>query len=99
MNLSKFSGTDLEATGEFAHADFWEREVHPTWSRLTIGARDREISLMLDLCRGMNGPFGVLYVLLVSHQGHEHGRYQCPTPIGYDDLEIFLHSFQEFFEQ
>jgi hypothetical protein len=47
----------------------------------------------------MQGPFGVLYVLLVSREGHQCGRYQNPTPIGRDDLERFLYSFREFFEQ
>jgi hypothetical protein len=99
MNLPKFSGPDLDDSREFAHADVWQREVYPTWSRLIIGAREQEISLILDLCRGMQGPFGVLYVLLVSRQGHQHGRYQNPTPIGRDELELFLYSFQDFFEQ
>jgi hypothetical protein len=54
---------------------------------------------MLDLSRGMQGPFGVLYVLLVSRQGHEQGRDQNPTPVGRHDLELFLYSCQEFFEQ
>jgi len=99
MTFAKFSGSDLDTSVEFAHPNIWQREVHPTWSRLTIGARQQEIPLILELCRDMKGPFGILYVLLVSRQGHESGRYQNPEPVPYDDLELFLYVFQEFFEQ
>lgn len=90
MSLCKISGPDLDDSRELVYPDVWQREVYPTWSRLTIGARQQEITLILDLCRGMQGPFDVLYVLLTSRQGHTPGRYQNPTPVGRDELELFL---------
>jgi hypothetical protein len=97
--LAKFIGPDLDSSTEFTHPNLWSREEHPGWSRLRIGARERKIPLILDLCRGFQGPFGILYVLLASRLGRDAGRYQSPEPVGYDDLELFLYTFQEFLEQ
>jgi len=97
--LVKFSTPDFDPENEFAYPNVWEREAHPTWSRLVIGSREREIPLMLDLCRNFGGQYYVLYVLLVSQVGRDAGRYACPDPLSYDDLELFLYTFQEFFEQ
>jgi hypothetical protein len=98
MSLSKFSGPDLDRSKEFTHPDVWEKEVYPGWRRLVIGAREQEIGLILELCRGMRGPFAVLFVLLVPRAGHAAGRYES-APVPYEDLELFLYTFQEFLEQ
>jgi hypothetical protein len=98
-SLAKFGGPDRDTSVEFAHPNVWHREEHPGWSRLAIGAREREIPLILELCRDMSGPFGILYVLIVSRRGRDPGRYQSPEPIAYDALERFLHTFREFLEQ
>ncbi|AJQ97187.1 hypothetical Protein YC6258_05157 [Gynuella sunshinyii YC6258] len=47
----------------------------------------------------MKGPFGVLYVLLVSRLGKASGRYQSPCPLSYEELELFLYEHQEYFER
>jgi hypothetical protein len=98
-SLAKLSGPDLPSWVEFTHPNIWERQQCSVWSRLLIGAREREIALILDLCREFKGPFGVLYVLLLSHLGPSSGRYQNPEPIDYNELELFLYTLQEFFEQ
>ncbi len=95
----KFSAPEIDPSVEFAHPDVWQRERGEGWARLRIGARRREIPLILELCRDLKGPFGVLYVLLVSRLGRDPARYQNPQPIGYEELELFLYTFQEFFEQ
>jgi hypothetical protein len=41
----------------------------------------------------------VLYVLVVSRSGHTEGRYQVPEPLSYEELELILYTFREFFEQ
>ena len=46
----------------------------------------------------MKGPFGVLYVLLVSRLDRQPGRYQTPQPLSYDELELFLYEHQGYFE-
>ncbi|QDT15226.1 hypothetical protein [Alienimonas californiensis] len=43
--------------------------------------------------------YWVLYVLLVSHAGREPGRYESPLIESREDLQLFLWSFQEFFEE
>lgn len=97
--LSKFVGSDQIHGEEFTHPNIWHREDGEGWSRLVIGAREKEIPLILDLCRSMQGPFGILYILLGSRLGREPGRYQSLELLDYDDLELFLYTFQEFFEQ
>ncbi len=84
---------------EFTFPNVWERETYPEYSRLLIGSEQHEVRRILELCRPLSGPFGVLYVLLASRLGNEPARYQSPEPIDYDDLELFLYTFQEYFEQ
>ena len=98
MSLSKLTGPDFDHTTEFVHRDVWVREVYPTWQRLVIGAREHEIGLILELCRAMRGPFVVLYVLLVSRTGRPAGRYESQAAT-FEALELFLYTFQEYFEQ
>jgi hypothetical protein len=97
--LVKFSGPDLNHSVEFTYRNIWQREEYPGWSRLVIGAREREIPLILELCRDMRGSFEVLYVLIGPRTGHVPGGYQNPEPIAYDTLELFLYNFQEYLEQ
>jgi hypothetical protein len=97
--LAKISGPDLDTSIEFTYPNLWAREEHRDWARLRIGAEEREIPLLLSLCRECKGPFGVLYVLVASRLGRDDARYQSPTPMNYEDLELFLYTFQEFFEQ
>src|SRR5262245_22305098 len=98
-SLSKFSGPERDALTEFTYPYIWSKEVHPGWQRLVIGAEAKEIELILELCRGMHGPFVVLFVLIASRLGNPEGRYQSRGGLSYADLELFLYTFQEFFEQ
>lgn len=97
-SLPKLSGLDLN-DGEFTFPNIWKREEEEEFSRIAIGASEKEIPLILELCKNMRGPFGILYVLVGSRLGRDSGRYQNHEPINYDDLELFLYTFQEFFEQ
>lgn len=95
----KLTRPDLDPAVEFTHPNVWQREQHPGWSRLRIGAREREIALILQLCQDFRGPFSVLYVLLASGRGRERARYRSQAAVGFEVLELFLYTFQEFFEQ
>lgn len=86
-------------TKEFTLPNIWERETYPDYSRLLIGSEQGEVRQILELCRQLSGPFAVLYVLLASRLGNEPARYQCPEALEYDDLELFMYTFQEYFEQ
>lgn len=84
---------------EYFYGDVFEHEIYPEWSRVTIGANEKQIPLMLDIAQRWKGPFGVLYVLKVSRCGHEIGRYQSTELGSFDDLVLFAYTFQEFFEE
>jgi hypothetical protein len=95
--LYKFSA-DLDGC-EFTHPNLFEVQRTVGFSRILIGAVAGEVELILDLCRDLKGPFGVLYVLIVSRRGNEAGRYQCPVDLDYDELKAFLLEHREYFEQ
>ncbi|PCJ10109.1 MAG: hypothetical protein COB16_02145 [Rhodobacteraceae bacterium] len=98
-SFTKFLVPNQTPVANFYHSNIWERQDYPGWSRLAIGAKKREVGLLLDLCKDWDGPFDVLYVLSVPRTIKSSGRFQSAHPINYDDLELFLYSFQEFFEQ
>ena len=99
VKFSEGDGSLDSQPTEFTFPNLWERQKFPDYSRLLIGSEKHEVRRILDLCRPLNGPFGVLYVLLVSRTGNEPARYESPEPIDYDDLEMFMYTFQEYFEQ
>jgi hypothetical protein len=97
--LSKFSGPNLISSEEYTHPNLWQREDYDGWSRLTIGSKEKEIPLILDMCKKNGGDFGILYVLLTSRIGNSEARYQSPYPINHEELSLFLYSYQEYLEQ
>ncbi|WP_144407724.1 hypothetical protein [Gynuella sunshinyii] len=90
---------DLDNQEEIFWDNLYQKERYPDFSRLLIGCKSKEIPLILELCKEMKGPFGVLYVLLVSRLGKASGRYQSPCPLSYEELELFLYEHQEYFER
>ncbi len=90
---------NLDNQEEIAWDNIYTNEIYPNFSRLIVGCKSREIPLILDLCKDLEGPFGVLHVLLVSRLGKESGRYQTSQPLSYDELELFLYEHQEYFER
>jgi hypothetical protein len=95
----KFCGSDLDPTREFAFPDVYELERGTAWQRLRIGLRHGEVERMVELCSELPGPFGVLYVLVVSRLGRDQGRYQSSRPVEFDDLAEFLRRYRDFIEQ
>jgi len=93
-----FNLGDADNKVELYWNNLHQKEEFSTFSRLIIGSKEREIPLILEFCKQINGPFGVLHVLLVSRLGKELGRYQTPQPLSYDELELFLYEHQEYFE-
>ena len=81
------------------YGDVFRHEVYPGWSRVTIAPDARQIALMLEIARQWNGPYGILYVLLLSRPGcHTPARYQSPEPCSFQDLERFARTFEDYFE-
>ncbi len=97
--IYKFGSLEDGNWARHCYGNVFAREVHPEWSRVTIGADAGQVSLMLDIAKRWSGPFGVLYVLVVSRRGYEEARYQSARPCDFDDLADFAGTFREFFEQ
>jgi len=77
----------------------WIRELTTaSTERLLIAPRSGHIDLMIDLLDCMQGPFGMLYVLIVPRCDHERGRYQCESPREKWQLIEFLEEFRDYFE-
>lgn len=100
-SLVKFSAgaVSSDPETEFTFPNIWEQETHPGFSRLLIGSQENPVDRILDLCQMLEGPFGILYVLLVSRTGKDCARYQSSEPVEYDELERFIRRFQSYFEQ
>ena len=76
---------------EFAHGDVFLRESIGDRERVVLGAARGHVDLLLDLARGVEGPYWVLFVLVLSRQGNaEIGRYQSERMAPYEELEGFL---------
>ena len=85
---------------EFAHGDVFLRESIGGRERVVLGAARGHVDLLLDLARGVEGPYWVLFVLVLSRQGSaEIGRYQSERMVGYEELEGFLDRFRDFLER
>jgi hypothetical protein len=96
-------GVPSEA-GELADAvvycDCWMRETTSTGTdRLVIAPKGRHVDLIIKLLNRMQGPFGILYVLVVPRGDHEKGRYQSKSPCDKQKLVEFLSDFRDYFEQ
>jgi hypothetical protein len=89
------SGEELD----FTYPDIWVQEKTTGPDRLAIAPRHKQAELLIDLMSTMNGPFGILYVLVVPRGGGMAGRYQCPEPLNADDVQSFLNRFRRFLEE
>jgi len=76
----------------------WQREVVGSSERLVIGPQGGHVALLEELARTARGPFGILYVLVMSRCGRADGRYQSPVPVDETDLSAFLREFGTYFE-
>ncbi len=97
--MAKFSKLD-DNDQPFDYGDVFFREPCGDSERLVIGPSGNHIALLCEFARQFAGDkFSVLYVLLLSHAGNRPGRYESPVFETYSDLELFLWTFQTFFEQ
>lgn len=83
----------------FEYSDLFYHEPLNGGERITIGPSSKHVPLILDLAeRWEQKEYYILYVLLLSHAGYQPGRYQSPILASFSDLQLFLFTFQEFFE-
>lgn len=93
MNLKvKFSEYNIESPFDYG------RIYATEGGRLKIGADRDQTDLLLNLIDGIEPPYFVLYVLLVSRIGKELGRYQSPLFESKEELKMFLTEYKTFLE-
>lgn len=98
---SGYKFTKMLADNTFVENEYgkiYELEKTPGYTRLKIGADTNQIDLILSLCKNLNPPYFILYVLVIARQGHEKGRYQSKQIDNIEEVNLFLNDFKEFFE-
>ncbi|OON67426.1 hypothetical protein [Hymenobacter sp. CRA2] len=92
--LPKFTAFDA-ASNEVAHdyGRVFEHERFEQFERLKIGASSAAIGLLRQLSECLPAPYFCLYVLVVSREGEEQGRYQSPPLETTAELTDFLQEF------
>ena len=96
---SKFGHIVLGQELDFTYPDIWVREKTTGPDRLAIAPREKQTELLIDLMSAMDGPFGILYVLVVPRGEGMSGRYQSPEPLNADQVQSFLNRFRRFLEE
>lgn len=98
--LAKFASLDEYGNGVDHHyGDRYFRQPCGHSYRLVIGAASSNIKLLDQLAKKFPiQRFYILYVLLLSHAGRALGRYQSPPIETHEDLQLFIWTFQNFFE-
>jgi hypothetical protein len=67
--------------------------------RLVIGPTGKQMKLLDELAATFpTQRYYVLYILLLSHAGRSPGRYQSPLINSHEALQLFVSTFQKFFE-
>lgn len=98
--MSKFGSLDADGNSiDHDYSNRYFRQPCGNAQRLVIGASQDNVKLLDQLAKAFTTQrFYVLYVLLVSHAGRKPGRYQLPLIENHEDLQLFLWTFQNFFE-
>jgi hypothetical protein len=85
-------GTDVE----FNYGNTYDIEKTTGGSRLVIAPAEGHDLLLGELAEVIQGPYYLLYVLLVSRLGREEGRYQSLEPMSLARLRLFLNEYGPF---
>ncbi len=100
MTRLKF-GT-LDSQGEAVVHDYgnlYFRQPCGDGERLVIGPKSSQVKLLDELAATFaTQRYSILYVLLLAHAGRTPGRYQSPLIGSHEDLQLFIWTFQTFFE-
>ena len=98
MNEYKFGSLVDNVESLYRYPHVWRREQTKGPARLVLAPSGNQVDLILDLCSKMQGPFGLLYVLLVSRRNRTSGRYQTREPMSFAQLSEFLNGFRAYLE-
>jgi hypothetical protein len=98
--MAKFASLDEQGNGvDHDYGNRFFRQPCGNSHRLVIGASRSNVKLLDRLSTTFSSQrFYVLYVLLLSHAGRRPGRYQSPLIESHEDLQLFIWTFQLFFE-
>ena len=98
--MAKFASLDAHGNGvDHDYGDVFFRQPCGGSQRLVIGPSGAHVELLDELASTFpTERYYVLYVLLLSHAGREPGRYQSPLFESHEELQLFIWTFQEFFE-
>jgi hypothetical protein len=83
----------------YHHGNRFFRQGSTSEPCLVIGPSKGFVELLIELTQPTEGPWCVLYVLLIRACDRPVGRYQSSLFQSKQDLAHFLRSFQDFFEQ
>ncbi len=89
---------DVEDERPYEYPDIWAVQKTTGPDRLVIAPSRNHVSLLRGLSEVMNEPFWLLYVLSVTRDESEPGRYQSPEPLGRHRLSEFLATYTSFLE-
>jgi hypothetical protein len=105
MSLMKLGTLPLTETPDgfeyqvHRYPDLFDVEKTTRPERLVIAPAEEHVELMLKLSEKMPGPFGILYVLLLSRKGAARpGRYQSPELVDRGTMAWFMREFANYFE-
>lgn len=100
--MDKFKFGTLNKDNEdikYEYNGTWCLEQYPNFERIVVGPKDNHIDLMLEIVKSFELPLAILYVLIVPRaDNNKPGRYQCPFPLKYEDVDEFCSKFKEYFE-
>lgn len=79
--------------------DTWCIKGDSTAQRITVAPREDQIELGLEIVKGFELPIKIVYLLFRPGSASVvPGRYLCPDPLNYEEVEIFCNKFREYFQ-
>lgn len=98
--MAKFLSFDAAGNEvEHDYGNVFFRQPSGGGERLVIGPSGSQVKLLDELAATFPAErYFILYVLLMSHGSRAPGRYQSPVLHSHEELQLFIWTFQEFFE-
>lgn len=100
MSSAKFQ--TLDGYGNpvgYDYGNYYFRQPCGDGERLVIGPTEKQVRLLDQLAAVFpTQRYYILYILLLSHAGRTPGRYQSQLIDCHEDLQLFIWTFQTFFE-
>lgn len=83
----------------YENDDTWCLKEYSNVKRITVAPKNNQVELMLEIAKGFESPLKIVYMLFrPGNESVTRGRYLCPEPVQYDDVEIFCSKFREYLE-